>query len=115
MPDYEDAIEKLKTICLFFYKYFNLNLRANYVGLRESGENTSGSRNPITEFEPIVVLSSTLSVSNFVKSLSVSLSVNNLLNTEYFVPGVRDADGVRYASRFPQFMRTFNLSVRYNM
>ena len=98
-----------------FYIYFNLNLRANYVGLRESGENTSGSQNPITEFDPVVILNSTLYVSNFIKNLSVSLSVNNLLDEEYFVPGVRNADGVRYASRFPQFGRTFSLSVIYKM
>jgi len=98
-----------------FYKYFNLNLRANYVGDRKSGENTSGSRNPITEFEPFVVLNSSLSASNFIKDLSISLSVNNILDTEYFVPGVRDADGVRYASRFPQFGRTFNLSLTYKL
>jgi len=98
-----------------FYKYFNINLRANYVGERKSGENTSGSRNPITEFEPFVVLNSSLSASNFIKDLSINLSVNNLLDTEYFVPGVRDADGVRYASRFPQFGRTFNLSLTYKL
>jgi len=96
-----------------FYKYFNLNVRANYVGLRESGINTSGSKNPITEFDPFVVLNSSLSASNFIKKLSVSLSVNNLLDTEYFVPGVRDADGVRYASRLPQYRRTFYLSLNY--
>jgi len=45
----------------------------------------------------------------------MSLSVNNLLNKEYFEPGVRDADGVTYASRFPQFRRTFNISVTYKM
>ncbi len=98
-----------------FYKYFNINLRANYVGARNSGENTSGSKNPITTFDPIIVLNSTLYVSNFIKNLSVSLSVNNLLDTEYFVPGVRDADGVTYASRFPQYGRTFNISVIYKM
>lgn len=98
-----------------FYKYFNLNLRANYVGIRKSGKNTSGSKNPITEFDPVFVLNSALMASNFVKNLSVRLSVNNLLNTEYFVPGVRDADGTTYASRFPQLKRTFYISVTYEM
>ena len=99
----------------FFYKYFNLNIRANYVGLRKTGINTSGSKNPIPEFDPFVTLNSSLSASNFMKYTTISLSVNNILNTEYFVPGVRDADGVTYTSRFPQFLRTFNLSVIFNL
>ncbi len=99
----------------FFYKYFNLNLRANYVGLRKTGANTSGSNNPITEFDPFVLLNSTITATNFVKNISLSLSVNNLLNKEYFVPGVRDADGVTYASRFPQYRRTFNISISYKL
>jgi outer membrane receptor for ferrienterochelin and colicins len=98
-----------------FYKYYNLNLRANYVGLRKSGANTSGSNNPITEFDPYITLNTTLTVSGLIKNLSMSLSVNNLLNKEYFEPGVRDADGVTYASRFPQFRRNFNLSVTYKI
>ncbi|RLD77973.1 MAG: hypothetical protein DRJ10_11085, partial [Bacteroidetes bacterium] len=49
-----------------FYKYFNLNVRTNYVGVRNSGINTSGSKNPITEFDPIVILNSTLLVSNYI-------------------------------------------------
>jgi outer membrane receptor for ferrienterochelin and colicins len=98
-----------------FYKYFNLNLRANYVGLRKSGANTSGSNNPITEFDPYVVLNSTLTVSDYIKNLSISLSVNNLLNKEYFEPGVRDADGITYASRFPQYRINFNISVTYKL
>ncbi len=98
-----------------FYKYFNINLRTNYVGIRKSGENTSGSKNPITEFDPFIILNSTFTISNFVKNLSISFSVNNILNKEYFAPGVRDADGVRYTSRFPQFRRTFYISVNYKL
>jgi outer membrane receptor for ferrienterochelin and colicin len=96
-----------------FYKFYNLNLRANYVGLRKTGLNTSGSSNPITEFDPFIVFNSTFTVSGLVKNLSMSLSVDNLLDKEYFVPGVRDADGVTYASRFPQYRRTFNISISY--
>ncbi|MGV3558748.1 TonB-dependent receptor plug domain-containing protein [Larkinella arboricola] len=88
---------------------------ANYVGARKTGKGTSGSLNPIQRFDPFVVLNANLTYRIPVSGLSVQASVRNLLNTEYFVPGIREADGSNYAARFPQDRRTVSVGLYYTL
>jgi outer membrane receptor for ferrienterochelin and colicins len=93
----------------------NINLSANYVGARKTGVGTSGSRNPITRFDPYLIFDTALTYQNALKGVSVQLLINNIANTEYFVPGIRDADGITFASRFPQDRRYVSIGLLFDM
>jgi len=95
---------------ILLFSKLNLNLRANYLGKRLTGTGTSGSRNPISEFDPYLVLNGSVSYRNLVNGLTIHVQLNNLTDVEYFHPGVRNADGTTYASRLPQ--NRFNLMFR---
>ena len=88
-----------------------LSVTNNYVSSRKSGAGTSGSSNPITHFQPIYLLNSALTYQNVVNRISVQIQASNLLSNEYFVPGIRAADGTTNASRYPQERRTITLGI----
>ena len=88
-------------------------LSGNLVGARRTGAGTSGSNNPQTIFAPFLILNTNLTYHNLVKGLTAQVSVNNLLNKEYFVPGIREADNILIASRFPQDQRFISLGATY--
>ncbi len=92
----------------------NVNLSANYVGARKTGEGTSGSRNPITRFDPYLIFDTALTYKDALRGMSVQVSINNITNTQYFVPGIREADGVNLASRFPQERRYISLGLLFD-
>ncbi|MCP4550854.1 MAG: TonB-dependent receptor plug domain-containing protein [Bacteroidetes bacterium] len=96
------------------FKHLNINLRANFVGKRLTGVATSGSNNPISEFDPYFVLHGTIGYIDLLKGLTLQLQLNNITNAEYFDPGVRDADGTTYASRLPQNKFGIMFKVLYN-
>lgn len=91
------------------------NLIANYVSARKTGLGTSGSNNPITRFSPYLIFNAAITYQNIIKGLSLQLTVNNLLDTEYFVPGIRAADNISFASRFPQDRRYIALGVLFDL
>jgi outer membrane receptor for ferrienterochelin and colicins len=91
-----------------------INLSANYVGARRTGAGTSGSNNPITRFDPYLIFDTALTYNDALKGVSVQLLVNNITNTQYFVPGIREADGTTFASRFPQERRYISLGLLFN-
>lgn len=93
----------------------SLYLSGNYVSQRLSGAGTSGSNNPIRRFDPYLVLNANLTYHNLLNGLSVQLSATNLLNKEYFVPGIREADNTTYASRFPQERRLLSVGLFYTL
>ncbi|MCF0056198.1 TonB-dependent siderophore receptor [Dyadobacter sp. CY356] len=93
------------------YKNLDISVTNNYVSKRKSGAGTSGSSNPITSFDAIYLLNSAITYKNFYKGMSLQLQVSNLLNSEYFVPGIRAAEGVTSASRYPQERRTISFGL----
>jgi outer membrane receptor for ferrienterochelin and colicins len=90
-------------------------LSGNYVSARKTGLGTAGSNNPAQRFDPFLILKSNLTYHNLLNGLSVQLSVNNLLNKQYFVPGIREADNITYASRFLMDRRILSLAVFYTL
>jgi len=90
---------------VFFLKKFNLNMRLNYVGLRPTGANTTISSNPVSQVNPYYLVNATFSYVP-VKFLTLQIIGNNLLNSEYFYPGVRSANGDYYASVIPGYERS---------
>ncbi|NML64390.1 TonB-dependent receptor [Hymenobacter sp. RP-2-7] len=91
-------------------------LSGNLVGRRRTGAGTSGSLNPQTSFDPFLILNTNLTYHNLIiNGLAVQVSVNNLLDKEYFVPGIREANNILIASRFPQDRRFFSLGAYYTL
>ena len=97
------------------YQFGKLSLyvSGNLVGARQTGAGTSGSNNPKTSFDPFLILNSNLTYHNLLNGLSLQVTVNNLLDAEYFVPGIREADNLLIASRFPQDRRVVSLGASY--
>lgn len=93
-----------------FFKKLDANIRLNYVGLRPTGANTTISSNPLSKINPYFLLNAALSY-QITKFLNLQLIGDNLLNTEYFYPGVRSANGDYYASKIPGFERNLYLKL----
>ncbi len=96
-----------------YLKQLNINLRTNYVGQRLSGLGTSGSQNQYTSFDPYILFHLTAGYKELIKGLNVQLSVQNIFDKAYFDPGVRTGIDP-YASKIPQYGRTFMIKLAYN-
>jgi outer membrane receptor protein involved in Fe transport len=92
-----------------------LNLTSHYVGARKTGAGTYGSRNPIQLFDPYFIVDGALTYHDVIKGVSLQATSYNLLNKEYFVPGIREADNIVGASRFPQERRNFSFGVLFDI
>ncbi len=93
-----------------FFSKLNINLRMNYVGEKRTGENTTISENPYSKINSYILLNSAINY-RITKNLTIQMSVNNILNTLYYDPGVRSANGIYYAARMPQNERNFMFKI----
>jgi outer membrane receptor for ferrienterochelin and colicin len=82
------------------------SIRCNWVGERKTGKTTTISSNPYDIIEPHLVVDGSINQKIW-KGISAQISAFNLLNTEYFHPGVRSANGIYYAAKIPQYERHF--------
>ncbi len=88
----------------------NISLRANYVGSKETGKTTTVKGNPFSSIDSYFIMNGTVGYFNaFDTGLSLQLICNNILDAEYYDPGVRSADNLIYASRIPQNERNLTL------
>ncbi len=97
-------------IDVFIFKKLNINLRVNYVGERPVGINTTISENPLNQINAYWLFNGSFGY-KISKNLRLQLSVNNILNNQYYDPGVRSADGVYYATKLPQNERNFMFNI----
>jgi outer membrane receptor protein involved in Fe transport len=93
----------------------NLDLRVSHVGPRPTGEGTTVSTNPFRRIDSYTVAHSTLTYRDVLPGTDLQLIVQNLLDKEYFDPGVLDADGTIYAARLPQPGRTVFLRLSFGV
>ncbi|OKS86814.1 TonB-dependent receptor plug domain-containing protein [Mucilaginibacter polytrichastri] len=91
----------------------NLNLRANFVGDKPVGVNTTISGSPYTETPGYTLLSGAASYA-ITKMLTFQCSSTNIGNILYYSPGVRAASGVQ-SSRVPQPGRIVFLKLIANL
>jgi outer membrane receptor protein involved in Fe transport len=89
-------------------KKLDLSLRANWVDSRRTGLGTTVSTNPLHETPSYFIANAALSYT-VLPGVTAQLIVKNLLDKEYFDPGVQAADGVILTSRVPQPGRTVYL------
>ncbi len=95
-----------------FFKKLTTSIIFNYVGEKKTGKETTIYANPLNSIDPYFILNFTLTY-KFYKGFSVQAAANNLLDKEYFGPGVRSADGMYYASKIPQYSRNFILKLMF--
>jgi outer membrane receptor for ferrienterochelin and colicins len=86
------------------------DLRLRYVGDRPTGIATTTQTNPFSKIDGYLTLNGAVSFKHAASGLKVQLSADNLLDRQYFDPGVRQA-GRDYAARIPQAGRTVNLRI----
>ncbi len=89
-----------------FFKKLNVNVRANYVGIKHAGVGTSVPANPETTFPAYTIANATIGY-EVIKGATIQLVCNNLLNKYYFNPAGRAADGISTPSSLLQPGRNF--------
>jgi outer membrane receptor protein involved in Fe transport len=100
-------------INMVFFENLNVNLRMNYRSERPVGPNTSVAFNP-GNFPDLFLLNGAVSY-DIMPNLTIQAIANNILDREYFDPGIRSADGTLYAYRVPQRERNFILRLIYDL
>lgn len=97
-----------------FWNKLNVNLRMNFVGERKVGAGTTVPLNTAS-FPATCLLNGAVSYCNpkWVPGLSLQLVCNNILNTNYFDPGTKAADGVNSPTEILQRGRHFLISIGY--
>ncbi|MGD8897256.1 MAG: TonB-dependent receptor, partial [Acidobacteriota bacterium] len=88
-----------------------IGLRLNWVLGRYTGEKTTVDRNPYDKIDDYAALHLTAAY-RLPWGLDVQLAVNNILDTEYFDPALRNPSGFPIAARVPQPGRIFFLQLR---
>jgi outer membrane receptor for ferrienterochelin and colicin len=98
-----------------FFNQLNINLRMNFVGNRPTGEGSTVPLNFDT-FPATAILNGAISYSNnkIVPGLALQVICNNILNTVYFDPGTKAADGINSPTKILQRGRHFLLKLSYD-
>jgi outer membrane receptor protein involved in Fe transport len=98
-----------------FLDHLNVNLRMNFAGDRQVGEGTTVPLNTAS-FPAVAILYGAVSYENehLVPGLGVQLVCNNILNTVYFHPGTKAADGIVNPTEILQRGRHFLIKASYN-
>jgi outer membrane receptor protein involved in Fe transport len=76
-----------------FLKHLNVNVRLNYTSERKTGEGTTVPLNWDT-FPGVAIINGAISYNDLLPGLMIQLVCNNILNTTYYHPGTKAADGI---------------------
>ena len=93
-------------------KKLNINLRANYVSSKKAGPGTSVPRNFET-FNGYILFKSAITLQNIIQGASIQFVCNNILDKQYYSPGIRSAGAGRYPDQILQMGRNFALKINY--
>lgn len=94
------------------FKKLNINVRVNYIGVKNAGVGTSVPANPERTFPSHTITNATIGY-NLMKGATVQLVCNNLMNVKYFHPAGRAADGVGTPSSLLQPGSNFFIKLNY--
>lgn len=97
----------------FFKDHINANLRVNVVGDKATGKNTTTAGNPNTSIPGYTLLNGTLGY-KFKKIGVLQVRVDNILDVEYFSPGIRSASGIQ-SSMVPLPGRIYYAQFNFNL
>ncbi len=84
-----------------------------YVGDRRTGSGTTVPDNPLDQIDAYTIIGGNLTVRGGIPGVSLQLHVDNALDTDYYHPGVRSAEGEIHVSRLPQKGREVMLRLLY--
>jgi outer membrane receptor for ferrienterochelin and colicins len=98
-----------------FFSQLNINLRSNFTGRREVGEGTTVPLNR-DDFPAVMIFNSAATYSNpkVLRGIELQLVCNNLLNTTWYHPGTKAADGINSPTAILQRGRHFVMHASYN-
>jgi outer membrane receptor for ferrienterochelin and colicins len=88
------------------------DMRLNAVGARRTGAGTTVPDNPHREVDAYAVLGSSLTWRGLAPGLELQVVADNLLDTEYFHPGVRSAEDAIHVALLPQNGRVIHVRLR---
>lgn len=95
------------------WKQFNLNMRMNYSGKRKVGPGTTVPLNTAS-FPAVAIFNSAITYQpRFLENFELQLVINNILDTEYFHPGTKAADGLSSPTEILQKGRHFTIQALY--
>jgi len=94
-------------------KFWNFNLRGNFVGKRPTGNGTTVIGNQDI-FDPYLVMNGAVSYIFPNKGITIQGVVNNIFNHRYYSPGINVADNFDYSSSLPQNRINFHLKVKWD-
>jgi len=89
-----------------------LDLRLNWVMGRVTGKGTTVDKSPYTEIPNYAVVGAAVGYRRLLPGLDLQLSVENLFDTLYYDPSLRNPSGFPIAARVPQSGRTVYLHLR---
>jgi outer membrane receptor protein involved in Fe transport len=90
----------------------DVEMRLNWVLGRVTGKGTTVDRNPYTEIPDYAVLGGAVTYRRLVPGVDLQLSVENLFDSLYYDPSLRNPSGFPIAARIPQPGRTVYLQLR---
>jgi outer membrane receptor for ferrienterochelin and colicins len=90
----------------------DVELRLNWVLGRMTGVGTTVDRNPYTEMPDYAILGGAVTYRRLVPGIDLQLSFENLFDTLYYDPSLRNPSGFPIAARIPQPGRTVYLQIR---
>jgi outer membrane receptor protein involved in Fe transport len=79
---------------------------------RKTGKDTTVNRNPYDKIDDYAVVHLAASYRKILPGLDLQFVVNNLFDSEYFDPSLRNPSGFPIIARIPQPVRTYFLSLR---
>lgn len=98
-----------------FFDQLNINLRGNFSGKRKVGPGTTVPLNTST-FPAVFIMNGAATYSNpKLRGIEIQLVCNNILNSKYYHPGTKAADGIDSPTEILQRDRHFLLQVSYNL
>ncbi len=95
-----------------FKSRLDVEARLNWVIGRVTGKGTTVDKNPYTEIPNYAILGAALGYRGLLPGLDLQLSVENLFDSLYYDPSLRNPSGFPIAARIPQPGRTVYLHLR---
>jgi len=100
--------------CIFL-KHYNINFRANYVGSKKAGPNTTSQFNEISSFPGYFLGNVAFSIYDIfrLKGTTLQFLCNNIFNKTYYTPGNIGGGGIVSPGSFLQMGRNFSFKINY--
>lgn len=110
------ATNKINAIVNYvFMKHYNFNFRGNYVSGKQAGEGTTVPQNDISLFPGYFLAGIAITARDLfrVNGMTIQFCCNNILDKNYYGPGIGASAGKNVPGSILQMGRNFSFSVGY--